>query len=71
VTVEDTGLGAANRLHISPWSAWQGMAGSVLQEGLNVFRLQRNVDSVLDTYTGNALVYMLEIQWISDAPTDD
>lgn len=74
VAVVDTPNGTADDLHVSDWSAWtnfSSMTGSPADDELIFMRLQRNAPGGNDLFTGSLELYLAELQWVSDTPTDD
>ena len=67
--IDDTPLGTGGLLQLSPWSSWQTIDGTGDSEKLFVGRIQRQGPS--DAGTGNTKIAVVEIQYTTDAPTDD
>lgn len=63
----DTSSGTIDVIQFSPWSSWGALDGSPTIDDLLPIRLSRGTD----TFTGEAELWGIQLQWTSNAPTDD
>ena len=66
--VEDTPLGVIDNMQVSPWSSWQSVDGAG-ENKLFIGRFQRQ--GPLDAFTGATKILSVEIQYTTNAATDD
>lgn len=67
--ITDTPNGTVDDLHISAWSAWQTPDGTGDENKLYVGRIQRQ--GPVDAFTGAVKIVNIEIQYTTNAATDD
>jgi hypothetical protein len=69
-TLVDTAGGTVDAFQLSPWSSWTSIETAV---GENPFmlRLQGNGSAGTYTFTGLANVFWMQLQYTTNAPTDD
>jgi hypothetical protein len=64
------GNGTTDDLHITAWSSNQTITGTPTDDKLLVGRVQRQGDDAADTFTGEAQVIGVEIEFTTNTPTD-
>jgi len=70
-SVEDAASGTANAWQTTIWSAWFSFGNTPDLTKMIALRVQRNGPSGPDTYVGDANFIAIELQWVSNAATDD
>jgi hypothetical protein len=63
--------GTADSPHLTPWSGWFSWDDTPALDEILYLRVQRNGGDATDTYTGEAELQLVELQWVSNAATDD
>lgn len=69
-SITEAAAGVADAFKWSAWSDWAAL-DAPLVDNLYMFRLQGNADSGTYTFTGVVNLYLLQIQYQTNAPTDD
>lgn len=66
----DAGQGTAGAVQFSPWSSLDDWGATIGEDQFVAFRLQR-VTGGSDTLTGAAELFGVQLEWTSNAATDD